>query len=289
MSKEAQQTAQPPQRDTAFIVRRAILYLLLILGAVVMIFPFLFMLGIAFTPNALVLQTPPTLIPAHPTFDNFVKAWSDNNFGLAFFNSVFVAVIATALTVLLASMLAFAFARYRFPGRNIMFYGMLATMTVPGIVLIIPQFVLASHIGLINNRLGLILVYAAGMAFSVYMLRGFFEEIPQELLDAASVDGSGVFRTFFTIALPLARPALAAAIIFSFSANWDEFVWAITSINNPNLYTLPVAIEQYFSNNSTNWGVVFAASVIALLPVIIIFLAFQRHFVSGITTGGLKG
>jgi multiple sugar transport system permease protein len=271
------------------IITRLILYLVLIAGALLMLMPFVYMLGMSFNPNTLSLPSPGDVIPAHPTLANYVNAWTTNNFGQAFLNSVIVACSATILTVLLSAMLSFAFARYKFPGRNILFYGMLATMTVPNIVLIIPQFVLASRLGLTNNRFGLILVYAAGMALGVYMLRGFFEEIPQELFDAAAIDGSGIFRSFWSIALPLARPALAAVTIFSFAANWEEFIWAITSTNDASLYTLPVAIQQYYSAHGTDWGVIFAASTIAILPEILVFLIFQRQFVSGIRAGGMKG
>jgi len=271
------------------VVRGSLLYLLIIAGALLMLIPFAYMLGISLSPNTYILQAPSSLIPTHPTLENYVNAWNENSFGLSFLNSVIVACGATFLNVLLASMLAFAFARYHFPGRNILFYGMLATMTVPTIVLIIPQFVLASRLGLTNNRFGLILVYAAGMAFGVYLLRGFFEEIPQELFDAAAIDGGGIFRSFWSIALPLARPALAAVIIFSFAASWEEFTWAITSTNDASLYTLPVAIQQYYSVHATDWGIVFAASVLAALPEIAVFLIFQRYFVSGIRAGGVKG
>jgi len=272
------------------IAGRILLYLILVGGALIMLSPFAYMLGISFNPNAATLPSPSDVIPAHPTLNNYISAWTDANFGQAFLNSVIVACSATIITALLSATLAFAFARYRFPGRNVLFYGMLATMTVPGIVLIIPQFVLASRLGLTNNRLGLILVYAAGMAFGVYLLRGFFEEIPQELFDAAAIDGSGVFRTFWSIALPLARPALAAVIIFSFAANWDEFTWAITSTNDASLYTLPVALQQfYLAQGDPNWGIIFAGSVIAILPEVLVFLIFQRQFVSGIRAGGVKG
>ncbi len=271
------------------LARRVSVYLLLIAGLVIMLVPFAYMVGLSFTPDAYVLQTPPVFIPPHPTLDNYTAAWTGNNFGHAFFNSVIVACSATALNVGLAASLAFAFARYRFPGRNVLFYGMLVTMMVPTIVLIIPQFVLASRLHLTNSRLGLILVYAAGMAFSVYLLRGFFEELPQDLLDAAAIDGCGVFRTFLRIALPLARPALAAATIFSFLGNWDEFTWAITSINSADLYTLPIAIAQFQGQHATQWGIVFAASTLAVLPVIVVFLIFQRHFIRGVSAGAVKG
>jgi multiple sugar transport system permease protein len=280
---------QSSRLTPAKVGRRALIYLALVAGLVVMLTPFAYMVGISFMPDAYILGTPPIFIPPHPTFDNYTQAWNGNDFGQAFFNSIVVATCATALNVMLAASLAFAFARYRFPGRSIIYYTMLATMTVPSLVLIIPQFVLASHLHLTNSRTGLILVYAAGMAFSVFLLRGFFEELPQEIMDAASIDGCGIWRTFLRIALPLARPSLAAATIFSFLGNWDEFTWAITSLNDAKLYTLPIAIQQFQSAHSTQWGIVFAASTIAVVPVIIVFLIFQRHFIRGVSAGAVKG
>jgi multiple sugar transport system permease protein len=286
---EAPNTLKKRRLSFGTIAGRILLYLALVCGALIMLSPFVYMLSLSFNPNSYALPSPADVIPAHPTLNNYISAWTDANFGQAFFNSVIVACSATAITVLLSSTLAFAFARYYFPGRNVLFYGMLATMTVPGIVLIIPQFVLASRLGLVNNRFGLILVYSAGMAFGVYLLRGFFEEIPQELFDAAAIDGSSIFHTFWSIALPLARPALAAVIIFSFAANWEEFTWAIISTNDSALYTLPVAIQQFYSAHGTDWGVIFAGSVLAILPEVLVFLIFQRQFVSGIRAGGVKG
>ncbi|MDB5075782.1 MAG: sugar transporter permease [Chloroflexi bacterium] len=271
------------------VARRAAVYLVLIAGLAVFLTPFAYMVGISFMPQAYILSTPPIFIPPHPTFDNYIAAWNGNNFGKAFLNSVMVATSATVLNLLLASSLAFGFARYRFPGRNVLFYGMLGTMMVPSLVLIIPQFVLASHLHLTNSRFGLIVVYASGMAFSVFLLRGFFEELPQELFDAASIDGCGIIRSFFRIGLPLARPAIAAAAIFSFFGNWDEFTWAITSLNDTSLYTLPIAIQQFQQANGTQWGIVFAATTIAVLPVILVFAIFQRQFIRGVAAGAVKG
>ena len=284
-------SARQPEWRPGFmrVLVKAIFYLAITAGAVVMIVPLVYMLSTSFMPHAYVLKTPPEFIPSHPTFANYVSAWQANNFGQAFLNSAIVASCATVLNVLLAASLAFAFARYPFPGRSVLFYGMLATMTVPALVLIIPQFVLASSLHLTNSRLGLILIYAAGMGFSVYLLKAYFEDMPQDLFDAAAIDGCGVFRTLWYIALPLARPALAAATIFAFAANWDEFTLALTLNNDESLYTLPVAIQQFYSNHGTDWGVVFAATTIAMIPILIIFLLFQRHFVSGITAGALKG
>ncbi|HVC82370.1 MAG TPA: carbohydrate ABC transporter permease [Chloroflexota bacterium] len=293
MNVPALSPAAPIRRRSRLTARKilgtSLIYLVLLAGLVIMLTPFAYMFGISFMPNMYILGTPPIFIPPHPTFDNYIQAWNGNSFGQAFFNSVTVATSATALNVILAASLAFAFARYRFPGRTVLYYTMLATMTVPSLVLIIPQFVLASHLHLTNSRTGLVLVYAAGMAFSVFLLRGFFEELPQELMDAASIDGCGVWRTFFRIALPLARPALAAATIFSFLGNWDEFTWAITSLNDQRLYTLPIAIQQFQSAHTTQWGIVFAASTIAVIPVMVVFLIFQRHFIRGVSAGAVKG
>lgn len=292
-TEDRSSTARPAPRHprARAALPRVAVYLALLLGLVVMLVPFAYMVGISFTPNAYVLGTPPVFIPSSPTLDNYIAAWNGNNFGQAFFNSTEVSVVATALGVGLSSALAFAFARYRFPGRNVLFYGILGTLLVPSIVLIIPQFVFASHLHLTNSKLGLILVYAAtnGTAFSVYLLRNAFEGLPQELLDAAAIDGCGVWRTFLQIALPLVRPALSAAVIFSFLGNWDEFIWAATSINDPQLFTLPIAITQYQSEHQTQWGIVFAASTIAVIPVVIVFLIFQRQFVQGISAGAIKG
>ena len=274
--------------NLARTLRRALLYALVSAGALIMIVPLLYMLSTSFMPHAFVLQTPPVFIPPNPTLDNYIAAWQGNNFGQAFLNSAIVACSATALNLALGSMLAFAFARYAFPGRNVLFYGMLATMTVPSLVLIIPQFVLASHLHLTNSRLGLILIYAANMSFTMYLLRSYFEDLPQDLFDAAAIDGCGVFRSFWNVAIPLARPALAAATIFTFAGNWDEFTLALTLNNDQSLYTLPVAIQQFYSNHGTDWGIVFAATTIAMVPIVTIFLIFQRQFVSGITAGALK-
>lgn len=264
-------------------------HVVLILGAAIMLVPFLYMVGTSFKPHAFVLELPPTFIPTNPTFDNYRNALTSNHFGRYFFNSAVVAISSTIITVLLSSLLAYAFARFDFPGRNGLFYLMLGTLMVPTLVLLIPQFVLAKDLHLLNSRLGLIVVYSAAAPFNMLLLRGFFEEIPQDLMDAALIDGAGPLRTFWDIALPLARPALAAVSIFSFLGSWDEFTWALTSITDEKLYTLPIAIRLFQQQHGTEWGLVFAASTIAVLPTILIFIIFQRHFVRGVMSGAVKG
>ncbi len=264
-------------------------YLLLVFGALVLLMPFLYMVSTSFKPHAFVLELPPRFIPREPTIENYTRALTTNHFGQYFLNSAIVSVSSTTITVVLSAMLAYAFARWEFPGRDLLFYAMLGTMMVPTLTLIIPQFVLAKQLHLLNSRWGLVVVYSAGTAFNMFLLRGFFEEIPQDLLDSALIDGAGPFTTFWRIALPLARPALAATAIFSFLGAWDEFTWALTAINDEKLYTLPIGLRLFQQQHGTEWGLVFAASVIAVLPTILVFVIFQRHFIKGVMSGAVKG
>ncbi len=270
--------------------RRWLTFAVAVAFGLLMLAPFALMVSTAFKPHAYVLEIPPRLIPETPTLDNFVEAITTNDFGRYFLNSVVVATFSTVLSVTLASMLAFVFARYEFPGRRILFGALLFTVMVPGLVLLIPQFVLARNLGLINSLLGLIVVYSVlNMGLNTFLLRGFFAAMPKEIFDAAQVDGAGPFRLFRSVALPLARPGLATVTIFSFLAAWDEFTWALVTIADRELYTLPVAIRLFQRANGTEWGLVFAASLVALGPVLVLFVALQRHIVSGAFQGATKG
>lgn len=262
----------------------------LIVGAIVMVTPFLYMLSTSFKPQAYVLTTPPQFIPDPFTFDNYVQAWTTQDFSLYAMNSVIVAVIATGLSVLFSSMMAYAFTRFEFPGREWIFRILLIGLMVPAMMLIIPQFVLAKYFGLLDSLAGLIVFYVAGsLALNTFLLRGFFAALPAELDQAMQMDGANAWTRYWKLALPLARPALATATIFTFLACWDEFAWALTIINSPQNRTLPIAIQLFQGQNATQWGLVFAASVIAIIPVIVVYLIFQRHFVQGLTSGAVKG
>jgi multiple sugar transport system permease protein len=269
---------------------RWLAFALAVVFALVMLAPFALMVSTAFKAHAYVLEIPPRLIPEAPTLDNFVEAITTNDFGRYFLNSVIVATASTVASVTLASMLAFVFARYEFPGRRVLFGALLFTIMVPGLVLLIPQFVLARNLGLLNSLFGLIVVYAVlNIGLNTFLLRGFFAAMPKEIFDAAEVDGAGPWRIYRTVALPLAKPGLATVTIFSFLAAWDEFTWAIVTLSDRELYTLPVAIRLFQRANGTEWGLVFAASLIALAPVLVLFVALQRHVVSGAFQGATKG
>ena len=259
-------------------------------GAVVMVLPFAYMLSTSFKPDRLVLEVPPKLLPSHPTVANYVGAWTSNDFGRYFVNSVVVALITTAAAVFLSAMMAYAFARFRFPGRGLLFVLLLLGLMVPPMMLLIPQFLVAKKLLLLDSLWGLVVFYTGGnLALNTFLLRSFFRDIPLELEEAMVVDGAGPWRRFRMLILPLSRPALATVAIFTFLASWDEFTWALTIISDPNRRTLPIAIALFQGQHATSWGLVFAASAIAVGPVIAIFLTFQRQFVSGLATGALKG
>lgn len=267
-------------------------HVVLALGAVIMSIPFAYMLATSFQPQAYVLTTPPQLIPTDPTLANYAAVVSTQNIVRNFANSVFVAVVSTTLSLLVSSMMAYAFARFRFPGREAIFRVLLLGLMIPAIMLIIPQFVLAKNLGLLDSLAGLIVFYVAGsLALNTFLLRGFFEAIPQELDDAMQMDGANAWARYWRLAVPLAKPGLATATIFTFLGCWDEFAWALTIINDPAIRTLPVAIRLFAGsgNNAVQWGIVFAASAVAVIPVVIVFLVFQRYFVQGLTTGAVKG
>lgn len=271
------------------ITYRSFIYLCLIAGAVLMVIPFAYLVGTSLMPGLYVLPIPPTFIPSHPTFQNYVDVWTSENFGRFFLNSTLVATVSTVITVFFSCMVSFAFARYSFPGRTVLFYGMLVTLMLPALVLIIPQFILAKNLHLLNSMQGLVAVYSAAIPLNVFMLRGFFEDIPQDIADAAVIDGASMWRLFWTVMLPLARPAVAAVTIFTFLANWDEFTWALTSINDSNLFTLPVGLQMFNQQHGTQYGLLFAGSVIAVLPVILVFVVLQRHFIKGVMAAAVKG
>jgi multiple sugar transport system permease protein len=199
-------------------------------------------------------------------------------------------VITTIISVFCSAMLAYAFARFEFPGRAPAFYLILFTLMIPSLMLIIPQFLLAKALGLRNSLSGLVFVYVAmTIPLNTFLLRGFFEQLPRELEEAVLIDGGGYGTIFFRIVLPLSTPALATVSIFTFLFAWDEFTWALTAIDVEAKRTLPVAIATFHGAHLTQWGLVFAASLIAMAPIIIVYIALQRYFISGLTAGALKG
>jgi raffinose/stachyose/melibiose transport system permease protein len=256
--------------------------------AVTSIAPLLYMLSLSFQPNGGLLGAT-VLIPTHPTVQNYVQAWTENSFSRYFLNSVLVSLATVAITVICASLAAFAFARYSFPFKQTIFYIFLASLAVPNLLLLIPQFLLMDRLHLLNSLAGLTLLYvSSNLPFTIFLLRGFFEAIPREYEESIRLDGAGTFRVLVNLIAPLSLPALAVVSMFIFSAAWDEFPIALTMISSSNNYTLPVGLADFIGVHTVAWGPFFAASVIATVPVIVVFLISLRWFRSGVSLGAIR-
>lgn len=260
------------------------------IGVVIALSPLLYMVATAFKGAAYVQEIPPRFIPENPTFENFEVAFNSRNFGRSLLNSAGVAISTSILVTVLASLTAYGFARFDFRGKNVIYAGLLAMLMIPGVVLLIPQFILAKNLGLINSLPGLVLVYSAGpLAFNTFLLRGFFENLPRELEESAVIDGASSLTIFLRVMLPLAAPAVSTVAVFSFLGAWDEYVLALNFLTDQNLRTLPIAIANFRGAHATNWGLVFAGSLTAVIPTVLLFVFFQRYFVQGLTTGAVRG
>jgi multiple sugar transport system permease protein len=263
-------------------------YLIVSAALLLTVTPFIWMLLGSVKSDAELRQSPPTWWPENASFDNYQELFDRLDFPQYFFNSTLVAVVVTLGNLLFCSMVGYALAKIDFPGRRLLFLLVMCTLMVPGMVTFVPLFVLVSNIGLVNTYPGLILPYLA-TPLGVFLMRQFISGIPDELLDAAKVDGAGHFRTFRSVVMPLCGPALAALGILTFLASWNNFLWPLVVAQTEDKYTLPVALALYsVGENDTRYGLLMAGAVIVVLPVILLFLALQRHFVQGIAMTGIK-
>src|SRR3972149_9015442 len=241
---------------------RNLTFLLLIFGVAFVTIPFWYMFITSLKPQSFIFETPPRLWPQEITIQNYGVALGKDLFGLYFLNSLIVAVSSTALTVLISSLLAYAFARLQFPGKEVFFSLFLLGMMIPPVMLIIPQFIIAKYLHLLDSLPGLLVVYVTmNLSMQTFLLRGFFEGVPRDLEDAALIDGANRFTIFWKVVLPLSRPGLAVVSIFTFLYSWDEFPWAHVAIKENARRTLPIAIALFQSEPLTEWGQVFAASL----------------------------
>jgi len=269
-------------------VAKAALYVVLIGGLVVVVGPFLWMLLSSFKPEAEIRANPPTWWPNTTTLANYGKLFDELDFPTFFTNSAVVAVLTTLGNLLFGSAAGYALAKLPFAGKRLLFGIVLGTLMVPSIVTMVPLFVLSSNLGLVNTLAGLILPYLA-QAFGVFLMRQFILSIPDDLLEAARIDAASEWRIYWQIVLPLCRPALATLGILTFLASWNNFLWPLVVSTEEETYTLPVALALYaIGQNRTEYDILLAGAVVIVLPVIIVFLLLQRHFVRGIATTGLK-
>ena len=264
------------------------LYVVLFIGLILLVGPFIWMVLGSIKTTGELRQVPPTWLPQNPTLANYVDLLSRLSFPRFFFNSAVVAAAVTAGNVVFCSMLGYALAKLSFPGKRILFAVVLGTLMVPAIVTFMPLFVLVANLNLVNTHAGLILPFLVG-AFGVFLMRQFIGGIPDELLDAARVDGAGEHYIFWRIVMPLCGPAIATLTILTFLGSWNSFLWPLVVANTEEMYTLPVAIALFATGQQeTNVALLMAGSVVVILPVLIIFILLQRFFTQGIAMTGIK-
>lgn len=262
-------------------------YAVLIFGAMIMVIPFVWMVSTSFKLPKEIFVFPPTWIPSEATLKNYIDLFRNLDFARPFINTVVVAGSITLLSVLFSSMAGFAFAKFRFKGRDALFMLVLATIMVPGQMTIIPVFLMLRHLGLINTYAGLILP-AMVSAFNVFFMRQFIITIPDDLLEAAKMDGAKEGFLYFKIILPLCRPALSTIAIFTFTGSWNSFLWPLIIAQDERMYTLPVAISVLAGQYGENIAIQMAGSCIVIAPILVFFIFAQRYFIKGIALTGMK-
>ncbi len=264
-------------------------YLLLILGILLMVGPFLWMLLGSLKTEAEFLVSPPTFLPKAPSTDNFDRLFTQLDFPRFFFNSSLVAIFVTVGNVLFCPMLGYALAKLQWRGKRPIMGLVLATLMIPAGITLIPNFVLMANLGLVNTYPGLILPFLVG-PFGVFLTRQFMYGIPDELLEAARIDGANEWRIFWQVVIPLTIPVLATLGILTFLGSWNSFIYPLVMAQEPEMYTLPVALATFATgDHQSDHGMLMAGSVVLVVPVLVIFILFQRWITEGIATTGLKG
>ena len=268
----------------------AISHALLILWSVIVIVPMLWVLMSSFKSTGEILSSPFSL-PDHWRFENYANAWTDANIGRYFLNSVIVVVSALILVMLLGAMCAYILARFEFPGRRLIYYVMLAGLTFPVFLAIVPLFFQLQNFGLLNTRAGLILTYVAfALPFTMFFLYSFFRSLPHDVYEAALIDGAGDWRAFFQVMLPMARPGMAAVAIFNFLGLWNQFLLPVALNTDQDMWVLTQGMAAYASSQvyDIDYGALFAAIVITVVPVLIVYCVFQRRIAGSVSQGTFR-
>jgi len=267
---------------------RGLAYALLTVAALFMVVPFVWMVSTSLKTDQFVLSMPPQFIPDPATLESYARLAELFPIGRMVFNSLLAAVVTTLGQIVTCAMAAYAFSRMKFRGSNALFLLYLATLMVPQQVTITPLFILVRYLGWINSYAGLI---APGIfsAFGTFLLRQFFLSLPRELEEAAFLDGASHWTVFTRVIVPLARPAFATLAVFAFMGSWNAFLWPLFVVRDPELMTLPVGLATLHGRYLTEWNLVMAGSVIAVVPMLIVYLFAQRYFVQGVVLSGIKG
>ncbi|GGD93572.1 carbohydrate ABC transporter permease [Rhizobium anhuiense] len=268
--------------------KTVLLYAIVITVTVVMLMPFAWMLSASLKLSRDVFAFPIEWIPAEPQWQNYVDIWTKIPLALFIYNTSKLTIIVTLLQLLTSSFAAYAFAKLNFPYKNTLFLGYIATIAMPWQVYMVPQFLLMREFGLNNTHLALICLQAF-TAFGVFLMRQFYMSIPTELCEAARIDGMNEYQIWARIMLPLSKPALSTLTIFTFVTTWNDFLGPMIYLTKTELKTVQIGLRMFISQYSAEYGLIMAASVVALIPVLIVFLSLQRFFVEGIASTGLKG
>ena len=278
-------TKSRAQRPRAGIV---LLYAALSVGALLMATPLLMMILTSFKTSAEALRMPPVIIPAQPSLDAYRTVLTQAPFLTWFRNSVVVAVSVTALILFTSSLAGYIFAKFTFPGKNVLFTLLLATLMVPFPVILIPIYLIVNKLGMLNSLLALIAPSMVS-AFGIFLMRQFVAAIPNDLIDAARLDGASEWTIYWQLIRPQLSPAMATLGIFTFMTSWNDYLWPLVAINDQDKMTLPLALSFFNTSHTTRYDLVMAASVLVILPIIVVFLFFQRHFINAMVLSGVKG
>ncbi|REJ07766.1 carbohydrate ABC transporter permease [Halobacillus trueperi] len=265
---------------------QALVIFIMVAGGILVSIPFIWMISSSFKPESEVLSIPPTIIPDNPTLDNYINLFTNMNFAVYLRNTL-VIVLFSFLGLLFNAMAGYGFAKYNFKGRDKFFYIVLATMMIPGQVTMIPVYLLLNAMGLTNTMTGIILPGLA-VAFSIFLFRQFMTTIPDDLIEAARLDGAGEFYIFFRLVMPIAKPIFAVQGILTFIAGWNSFLWPLIIANDESLYTLSVGLSLLQGQYANNFALQMAGAAFMVVPIIIIFSFFQKYIVEGFTMSGIK-
>jgi multiple sugar transport system permease protein len=271
------------------LIGKIIAYTLLTLGSILIMIPVFWMVSSALKPNSQIFLFPPQWIPNPIQWDNFVTAMTSLPFGTYFQNTMIIEVGSIVGTVLSCSIVAYGFARLNAPGRNFWFVVLLSTMMLPGVVTMIPVYLIFRQLGWVNTFLPLIVPNFFGSAFFIFLLRQFFMTIPRDFEEAARIDGANTWQVLTRIMLPLSKPALATVTIFTFMGVWNDFMGPLIYLNKPETYTLALGLNFFKGQYVSQWNLLMAASLVMMLPLVLLFFVAQKAFIEGITLTGVKG
>lgn len=276
-----------PRRHRRAPVARSFMAFILIAIAAATVFPLIWLVTTSLRPQNTIFTGP--IFPRHLTFAAYPRAWVSTDYAIHFLNSVWITCATVAGVVTFSALAGYAFAKLRFPFKNVLYVALLATLMMPATSLIIPLYLQLRTIGLLNNQGGLVILYVSSSApFSMFLMRAFFETLPDELIQAARIDGAGEMQVFLRVVLPLARPGLATVIIFQFLQTWNEFIYANTILRDTGKLPLQPVLFSLVGQYNTDWPTLTAGLTMSIIPVILVYVWMQRQFVAGLTLGAVK-